>query len=106
MARWVAATRDGDMTGGAFPAWLVDLLGPGRTMGLADRRGECVYSACGHYTRCFIERGIRRARRAELVFANHALVMVQAARGFAEQGTGPTRKIGRASCRERVCQYV
>src|SRR3546814_8125673 len=65
MARWVAATRDGDMTGGDFPAWLVDLLGPGRTMGLADRRGECVYSACGHYTRCFIERGIRRASRSE-----------------------------------------
>lgn len=79
MARWVQASRDGDMTGGDFPAWLVDLLGYGRTLGLTDRRGECVYSACPHFRTCFIEKTVRRARRAEIVIANHALVMVQAA---------------------------
>jgi ATP-dependent DNA helicase DinG len=81
MARWAQASRDGDMTGGDFPGWLPDLIGRGRSLGLADRRGECVYSACSHYHKCFIERSIRRARRAEIVIANHALVMIQAALG-------------------------
>ncbi len=53
------------MVGGDFPGWLADLIGRGRTLGLADRRGECIYSACPHYRHCFIERSIRRARRAE-----------------------------------------
>jgi ATP-dependent DNA helicase DinG len=86
MARWAQATRDGDMTGGDFPGWLPDLIGRGRSLGLADRRGECVYSACPHYHKCFIERSIRRARRAEIVIANHALVMVQAALGGTPSG--------------------
>jgi len=79
MSRWAGATRDGDMIGGDFPAWLVHLFGTARTLGLADRRGECVYSACAHYRKCFIEHVQRKARRAEIVIANHALVMIQAA---------------------------
>jgi ATP-dependent DNA helicase DinG len=79
MARWARATRDGDMVGGDFPAWLPDLVGRGRTRGLADRRGECIYSACPHYHKCFIEKSVRRAKRAHIVIANHALVMHQAA---------------------------
>jgi len=79
MARWAMATRDGDMTGGDFPAWLSHLFGVEHTIGLTDRRGECVYSACPHYRRCFIEIAQRKARYAELVIANHALVMIQAA---------------------------
>ncbi len=79
MARWALATRDGDMTGGDFPAWLAHLLGAEHTVGLTDRRGECVYSACPHYRRCFIEIAQRKSRYADLVIANHALVMVQAA---------------------------
>ena len=85
MARWVLATRDGDLNGD-FPSWLVGLLGPGRTVGLADQRGECIHSACPHYRRCFIERTVRRARRADIVIANHALVMVQAAFGTDDPG--------------------
>jgi ATP-dependent DNA helicase DinG len=77
-ARWVMATRDGDMVGGDFPGWLPDLIGQGRTLSLADRRGECIYAACPHYTRCFIERSARKAKKAEIVIANHALVMIQA----------------------------
>ncbi len=92
MARWAMATRDGDMAGGDLPGWLPDILGTGRTLGLADRRGECVYSACPHYGRCFIERSVRRARKAEIVIANHALVMIQAALGPEEQ-TLPTRYV-------------
>ena len=91
MARWAARTRDGDMTGGDFPAWLVDLMGGGRTRDLSDHHGECVYSACSHYQKCFIERGVRRARRADLVIANHALVMVQAARGAIDGSSRPAR---------------
>jgi ATP-dependent DNA helicase DinG len=93
MARWVAATRDGDLTGGDFPGWLAELHGRGRTFGLADRRGECVYSACEHYRRCFIEHNVRRARQADIVIANHALVMVQAALGGIEDAYLPTRYV-------------
>ena len=93
MARWVLATRDGDMVGGDFPAWLIDLLGRARTMGMADRRGECIFSACFHYRKCFIERAVRRARRADIVVANHALVMIQAALGGLDDGAMPTRTV-------------
>lgn len=79
MARWAAATRDGDLSGGDFPGWLTGILGPQHTIGLADRRGECIYSACDHYHRCYVERSIRKARHAEVVVANHALVMIQTA---------------------------
>ncbi|HXV23365.1 MAG TPA: ATP-dependent DNA helicase [Alphaproteobacteria bacterium] len=91
MARWLSQTRDGDMVGGDFPGWLVDLLGRGHTLGLSDRRGECVYSACPHYRKCFIEKSQRRARRAHIVIANHALVLVQAALG--EERSQPTRLV-------------
>lgn len=84
MARWALATRDGDMVGGDFPSWLEDLLGRRYTLDLTDTRGECVYAACPHYRKCFVERSIRRARTAEIVVANHALVMVQAALGGSE----------------------
>ena len=79
MARWAAASKDGDLTGADFPGWLSGLLGYQRTLGLADRRGECIYSACDHYHKCFVERSIRKAKRSRLVVANHALAMIQAA---------------------------
>ncbi len=84
MARWAAATRDGDLSGGDFPGWLSGLVGPQYTVGLADRRGECIYSACDHYHRCYVERSSRKARHAELVVANHALVMIQTADASAD----------------------
>jgi len=93
MARWAAATRDGDMVGGDFPGWLADLLGRPRTLGLTDRRGECIYSACPHYKTCFIEGAVRRARRADIVVANHALVMIQAALGGGDEGRLPSRYV-------------
>ncbi len=93
MARWALVSRDGDMIGGDFPAWLADLVGWGVTLDLRDKRGECTYSACQHYNRCFIERTIRRARRARIVVANHALVMVQAAMGAGDGGQLPNRYV-------------
>jgi len=79
MARWILATRDGDLSGADFPGWLSSLLGLANTTGLADRRGECVYAACDHYHKCFVERAIRKSRHASIVVANHALVMIQTA---------------------------
>ncbi len=93
MARWALATRDGDMVGGDFPAWLADLVGTRLTVDLTDTRGECVYAACPHYRKCFVERSIRRARGADMVVANHALVMTQAALGGGEDGLLPTRYV-------------
>jgi ATP-dependent DNA helicase DinG len=92
VARWARASKDGDMVGGDFPAWLLPLFvgdqasARGRaaspmSLGLTDRRGECIYSACPHYRKCFIEKVQRQARQADLVIANHALVMAQAALG-------------------------
>ncbi|MCK5547248.1 MAG: ATP-dependent DNA helicase, partial [Rhodospirillaceae bacterium] len=71
------------MVGGDFPAWLEGLLGRATTIDLTDTRGECLYSACSHYRKCFIEHSQRRATRARLVIANHALVMVQTMLGAA-----------------------
>ncbi len=86
VARWALATRDGDLMGGDFPGWLSELFGAHSVWPLADRRGECIHSACGHYRQCFVEHSIRRAKGATLVIANHALVMIQAALGGGEDG--------------------
>src|SRR5258708_2365422 len=93
LARWALASRDGDMIGGDLPAWLLDLLGRSRITRLTDRRGECIYSACEHYRKCFVERTIRRARQADIVIANHPLVMVQAAMGGLDDATRPLRYV-------------
>ena len=84
LARWALATADGDIAGGDLPGWFGELFGPAAIYGLADRRGECIHGACPHYKRCYVEHTIRRARTAELVVANHALVMIQAAHGFVD----------------------
>ena len=93
MARWALASRDGDMIGGDFPAWLADLLGRTATVEMTDSRGECVYAGCPHYKRCFIEKSVRRARRAEIVVANHALVMIQASMGGGDEDALPPRYV-------------
>lgn len=86
VARWALATRDGDLLGGDFPGWLAELFPAGAISLLADRRGECIHSACPHWKRCYVEHSIRRAATANLVVANHALVMVQAALGGGDDG--------------------
>jgi ATP-dependent DNA helicase DinG len=80
VGRWAAYTKDGDMVGGDLPGWLPSLFRRAGSTALTDRRGECVYAGCPHYRRCFIERAERASRDADLVIANHALVMVNAAR--------------------------
>ena len=93
IAAWALASRDGDMVGGDLPGWLIELLGRGRTLALADRRGECIYAGCAHFRKCFIEKTVRRARSADIVVANHALVMVQAAFGGLDEAGTPTRYV-------------
>ncbi|MGS1016961.1 ATP-dependent DNA helicase [Allosphingosinicella humi] len=90
VARWAAYTKDGDMVGGDMPGWLPTLFRRAGATALTDRRGECVYAGCPHYRKCFIERSARASQDADLVIANHALVMVNAARGR-ETGNAPTR---------------
>ena len=91
--RWVRATQDGDLTGGDLPGWFTELFGPLVAASLADRRGECIHGGCTHYKRCFIEHTVRRARTADLVVANHALVMTQAAWQGLDDDTVPTRYV-------------
>ena len=93
IARWALVTADGDIQGGDLPGWLAELFGSATILGLADRRGECIHAACPHWRRCFVEHTIRRARGAQLVVANHALVMTQAAWGGLDDSTVPTRYV-------------
>ncbi len=90
VARWAAYSQDGDMVGGDLPGWLGTLFRKRGIAALTDQRGECVYAGCPHYRKCFIERSARNAAQADLVIANHALVMVNAARGR-DMASRPTR---------------
>ncbi|WP_293883057.1 ATP-dependent DNA helicase [Sphingomonas sp.] len=90
VARWAAYSRDGDMVGGDLPGWLGILFRRNGSTALTDRRGECIYAGCPHYRRCFIERASRASADADIVIANHALVMINAARGR-EMANRPSR---------------
>ena len=92
VARWAAFTRDGDMIGGDLPGWLGTLFRKRAIAALTDQRGECIYAGCPHYRKCFIERASRDSAQADLVIANHALVMVNAARSR-DPNQRPTRLI-------------
>ncbi len=92
MSRWAAVTKDGDLSGADFPGWLTSILGFAQTTGMADRRGECIFAACDHYHKCFVEKSVRKSKRADIVIANHALVMIQTALSGASDDI-PTRYI-------------
>jgi ATP-dependent DNA helicase DinG len=92
VVRWAAYTADGDMIGGDLPGWLPTLFRRNGSTALTDRRGECIYAGCPHYRKCFIERAARASAEADIVIANHALVMVNAARGR-EAANRPTRYV-------------
>ena len=92
VARWAAWSQDGDMIGGDLPGWLGTLFRRRGIASLTDQRGECVYAGCPHYRKCFIEHSARASAQADLVIANHALVMVNAARGR-DHAQRPTRII-------------
>ncbi|MCA1749810.1 MAG: ATP-dependent DNA helicase, partial [Sphingomonadales bacterium] len=94
VARWAGYSKDGDMVGGDLPGWLPSLFRRSGATALTDRRGECVYAGCPHYRKCFIERSARAAEEADLVIANHALVLILASRAgepfqFPREGGDP-----------------
>ncbi|HET9146505.1 MAG TPA: ATP-dependent DNA helicase [Acetobacteraceae bacterium] len=93
VARWGLASNDHDIAGGDLPGWFMELFGGSLLLQIADRRGECIHAACPHWKRCAIEHVIRRARRADLVVANHALVMAQAAWGGLDDASVPSRYV-------------
>ncbi|MFO1029333.1 MAG: ATP-dependent DNA helicase [Acetobacteraceae bacterium] len=93
LARWAMVTDDGDLQAGDLPGWLPELHGGGLISTLADRRGECIHAGCPHWRRCFVEHTIRRSRTAQLVVANHALVMTQAAWGGLDDSIVPGRYV-------------
>jgi ATP-dependent DNA helicase DinG len=90
VARWAAYSADGDMIGGDLPGWLPTLFRRNGSTALTDRRGECIFAGCPHFRKCFIERATRASTGADIVIANHALMMVNAARGR-EEANRPTR---------------
>ena len=105
-ARWARVSRDGDMTGGDFPAWLPTLFhvaaaAQAGAANLVDRRGECIHAGCAHYRTCFVEKAIRGSRRADIVIANHALVMTQAAFDGARAARG-SKADGETSLLKRI----
>lgn len=92
VARWAAFSGDGDMIGGDLPGWLGTLFRKRGISALTDQRGECVYAGCPHYRKCFIERATRNSAQADLVIANHALVMINAARAGFGPGRDPAQR--------------
>ena len=107
VTRWARFTRDGDMTGGDFPAWLPTLFavgpaGQASAGNLVDRRGECVHAGCAHYRACHVERAIRASKHADIVIANHALVMSQAAFDGARTARGQKSDIESVSLKRIV----
>jgi ATP-dependent DNA helicase DinG len=93
VARWAMSSADGDLFGGDLPGWFAELFGSGLLSQIADRRGECIHAACPHFSTCVIERVVRNARQADLVIANHALVMAQAVWGGLDDDFVPTRYV-------------
>ena len=92
VARWAAYSADGDMVGGDLPGWLPTLFRRNGAQALTDRRGECIYAGCPQYRKCFIERAARASAAADIVIANHALVMVNAARPAPAMGRERTAR--------------
>lgn len=93
IARWAMASADGDLMGGDLPGWFAELFGHAYLASIADRRGECIHAACPHFSTCTIEHVIRNARQADLVIANHALVMAQAVWGGLDDEYVPSRYV-------------
>jgi ATP-dependent DNA helicase DinG len=90
VARWAAYSQDGDMIGGDLPGWLGTLFRQRGHQG-ADRPARRMRLCRLPALPQMLHRTRRRASaQADLVIANHALVMVNAARGR-DTAQRPTR---------------
>lgn len=82
LARWIQDTTYGDYLSGDFPRWLPQYIDqPNLFHGLTDKRGDCIFTACPHYRKCFIERNIQESFNADVVIANHAFTIFHGALG-------------------------
>ena len=82
IARWMLKSREGILVGADFPLWLEERADGRLLAALRLKQGECIYSACPFYERCYIEKARYRSRKAKVIIANHALTLRQAIRGF------------------------
>ncbi|NCB49114.1 MAG: ATP-dependent DNA helicase [Alphaproteobacteria bacterium] len=85
VSRWLLKTKDGDIKGGDFPSWAMDILGRNAFLALAEKRGECLYKACPFFKKCFIEKRSSRAKKARVIISNHSLVMAEMSHIFEEE---------------------
>ena len=87
IARWLQETKHGDVLSGDFLRWLPSLLESTPITAFTDKQGECLFTACPHYRKCFIESSIQQGREADVVIANHALTIYA---GRSAMRTSPT----------------
>ena len=81
---WADETKIGDLTDGIFPAWLGDMFAGTYTGQFTVSTGECSYSACHFYRKCFAESAADRTQNALAIITNHAFLMSKAAIGTTE----------------------
>ena len=81
IARWMLASHEGILVGADFPLWLEERADSRLLNALRLKQGECIYSACPFYERCYIEKSRYRSRKAKVIIANHALTLRQAIQG-------------------------
>ncbi len=89
IARYIYKTDDGDLNGPDFPGWIEDLVGYEALDSICDKRGECIYSSCPYYKKCFIEKVINKAKDSKIVITNHALLMNLAQKDKEDNDTMP-----------------
>ncbi len=83
IALWIERTRDGDIISGDFPQWLFNMYNK-RPAEYVDSDNSCIYSACPHFKKCFIEKSIQKANVADIVVSNHALTTIEGVVNFNE----------------------
>ena len=88
IALWIERTKDGDITSGDFPQWLFNMYNK-RPAEYVDSDNSCIYSACPHFRKCFIEKSIQAANVADIVVSNHALTTIEGVVNFTEPSKLP-----------------
>lgn len=88
IALWIAESKDGDIISGDFPQWLFSMHSK-RPAEYVDTDNSCIYSACPHFKKCFIEKSIQKANVADIVVSNHALTTIEGVVNFTEPSKLP-----------------
>ncbi len=88
IALWIEKTKDGDIVSGDFPQWIFSMYNK-RPAEYVDTDNSCIYSACPHFKKCFIEKSIQKANKADIVVSNHALTTIEGVVNFTEPSKLP-----------------